>query len=141
MKTAMIFAFATMVLSFNAFAETPYARTCRIAGGQQWAVDMISKQDTVLCVFGDAAVGAAEFANYKWDNSLSLSLVTFLQQKSQLGLQGVCETFGAYQMNAKDSDGRTWSLCQFKDGTIVEAQTLARGVNDPANASLVKALQ
>jgi hypothetical protein len=141
MKTGILLIATIMVLGFNASAESAYARTCRIAGGQQWAVSMDSEFDTSLCLFNQAAVGAAEFAQYKWGQGLGQSLKTFLNQDSHLNVHGVCDVVGAAHRVATDTEGATWELCKFVDGSVVEAKTLAAGVNDPVNADLVNALK
>ena len=130
----------SLSLSFNAFAEAPFARTCRIEGGQPWTVDLHTKNDLMLCVFNGAAVGAAEFAVYKWGKGQGESLKVFLGQNSQLNANSVCADLNADQRISKDSEGNSWSLCVFADGSVVESNTLAGGVSSPQNEALVQAL-
>lgn len=142
MKSAFLAFAAIMVLGFAASAETPYARECRIAGGRAWSVDVQTQFDTTLCLFNSAAIGAEEFAQYKWGNGLALSLKTFLKQTApKTANRGVCDEVGAFYVTATDTDGGNWELCKFVDGSVVELNTLAGGVNDPQNAHLVHALK
>ncbi|WP_413291483.1 hypothetical protein [Bdellovibrio sp. HCB337] len=142
MKTKMILLAVTMLLGSSAFAETPYARNCRITGGQFWVVDVNTKVDLSLCLFGDAAIGAAELAHYKWnDLGIGMSITTFQAQTAKLNVQGVCNKLDASSLVATDSSGHTWNLCVFADNSVIEAHTLANGVNSPANAGLVEALK
>jgi len=142
MKSA-VFAFATMmVLGFSASAESAYARECRINGGRQWAVSMSSQFDTSLCLFGSAAIGAGDFAEYKWGHGTALSIQSFVNQTSHLpNNNGVCDTVGAFYNTAVDSAGKTWNLCSFVDGSVIEVGTLAGGVSSSKNARLARALQ
>jgi hypothetical protein len=141
MKSAF-FAFAfMMVLGFAASAETAYARECRIAGGRQWSVSIQTEFDTTLCLFAGAAIGAEEFAQYKWGNGLALSLKAFLRQNTERDPKGMCDVAGAAYWTAADTDGGQWELCKFPDGSVVELNTLARGTNNPQNALLVRALK
>ena len=145
MKSVLLTLAAMMILGLctasSAQAETPYARECRLSGGQQWSLNMETQFDTTLCLFGSAAVGIAELAQYKWGQGLALSLKAFLKQTSSRNPVGLCDIVGAAYRPAKDTDGSVWELCQFPDGSIVELNTLAGGVNDPYNAALVEALQ
>lgn len=145
MKSALLTLAVTMILSLGAAssaqAETPYARECRLSGGHQWSLSMETQFDTTLCLFGHAAVGIAELAQYKWGNGLGLSLKAFLNQTSRQNSNGLCDIVGAAYRPAQDTDGTVWELCQFPDGSIVELKTLAAGVNDSQNAALVHALQ
>lgn len=142
MKTAFLAMTAILVLSFNASAETPYARQCRISGGQQWTVSIDSPFDTTLCLFDTAAIGAAEFAQYKWGQGEQMSLKSFLaQQTPKNPTTSTCDSVGASYKTATDSNNTTWELCKFMDGSVIEVGTLAGGVNSPENIDLVKALQ
>ena len=141
MKIGIFLLVMITISGWNASAESAYARTCRIGGGLAWSVDVDSQFDTTLCLFDRAAVGAAEFAEYKWGHGLGQSLTAFLNQGSVLNPQGLCDVVGAAHRLAKDSNGKTWELCKFVDGSVVELNTLATGANDPANAALVQALQ
>lgn len=141
MKSAFLAFAATMILGFAASAETPYSRECRIAGGVHWDVSIQTEFDTPLCLFGSAAIGAADFAQYKWGNGLSYSLKTFKGQTTPRNPSGVCDTVGAAYWTATDTDGKQWELCKFLDDSVIEVETLAGGVNAPANAKLVRALK
>jgi hypothetical protein len=141
MKSAFLAFAATMILGFAASAETPYARECRFAGGIQWLVSIQTQFDTPLCLFGSAAIGAEELAQYKWGNGLAYSLKTFKHQTTPRNPAGMCDAVGAAYWTAIDTDGTQWELCKFLDGSVIEINTLAGGVNAPANAKLVRALQ
>ena len=86
-------------------------------------------------------MGAAEFAEYKWGHGLGQSLTAYLNQNDHLEAQGVCDQVGAEEKDATDTQGATWQLCKFADGSVVEAGTLAAGVDDPNNEALTQALQ
>jgi hypothetical protein len=124
-----------------ALAETPYARTCRIAGGQAWTVNFSETNDLTLCRFGTAAIGAPEFAQFKWSQIKSKSIESVLDSAPSEGGGVTCSQFQSQYKIATDLDRRTWGLCMFSDGSAVEVKTLARGTNDPANAFLVEALR
>lgn len=140
-STTLITFFSILVLGAQASAEPAYARTCRISGGQYWAVSMNSRFDTPLCVFGMAAIGAGDFAEYKWGQNTAHSLRSFLKQRSSLPTNGVCDLVGAAYRTATDSEGGSWGLCRFVDGSVIEIHTLARGMNNSQNQGLVNALK
>jgi len=127
-------------LTLNAFAEAPYARTCRIEGGLGWTVDMKQPTETMLCVFNSAAIGAAEFAVYKWDKGISQSLNAFTAQNSLLNPSTICQDQGAAERISEDSEGTPWRLCVFADGSLIEANTLAYGTTSASNVQLLEAL-
>lgn len=130
-----------MVLGFTASAETPYARECRFAGGQQWSVSVAAKFDTTFCMFGEAAIGIEELAQYKWGNGQSLSIKTLLKSPSRNNTNGLCDIVGAAYLTAEDTDHQMWELCKFPDGSVIELNTLAGGVSERKNAALVRALK
>lgn len=125
----------------SALAETPYARTCRIAGGQPWVVNFSETQDLTLCRFSAAAIGAPEFAQFKWNQIQSDSIRTILSAEPTEGGASTCQHFSARFATAKDSDRRTWGLCLFQDGSAIEVKTLSRGAESSANALLIEALK
>jgi putative hemolysin len=141
MKAAMILFVTIMVLVTNAHAEPPYARTCRVKGGQQWTVDLKLPTEVMLCMFNSAAIGAAEFAMYKWNKGMSQSLTAFFAQNTLLNSSTICQDQGAAQRISQDSEGSPWRLCVFADGSVIEANTLAYGTTSPMNAALVEALR
>jgi hypothetical protein len=122
-------------------AETPYARTCRQAGGQAWSVSLSSPEDIPLCRFDRAAIGAAEFAAFKWSHAKADSITAILNSAASEGGPETCSLFRARYAEAKDSDDITWALCVFADDSVAEVNTLARGTDSPQNASLVRTLR
>lgn len=141
MKSACLAFTAMMVLGFTASAETPDARVCRLAGGYRWSVSVDTKFDTTLCVFGKAAIGSEELAQYKWGNGQALSIKTFLKQPKRQNTSGLCDIVGAAYVVAEDTNDINSELCKFPDGSVIELNTLAGGVSDPDNAALVHALR
>lgn len=141
MKTAYLAFAAMMVLGFTAAAETPYARECRLSGGYSWSVSVQTQFDTTLCVFGKAAIGSEELAQYKWGNGQALSIKTFLKQPKRQNTAGLCDIVGAAYVIAEDTNNINSELCKFPDGSVIEINTLAGGVSDPDNADLLHALK
>lgn len=141
MKSACLAFTAMMVLGFAASAETPYARECRLAGGQQWSVSVDTKFDTTLCMFGNAAIGIEELAQYKWGNGQALSIKTFLKAPHRTSNNGLCDIVGAAYITGEDTDHQTWELCRFPDNSVIELNTLADGVSAHDNAGLLRALK
>lgn len=123
-----------------AAAETPYARTCRISGGEAWVVNYASGNDVMLCRFGSAAIGAAEFAELKWNDTQKASVRAFLSATPTEGGDETCRLNHASYAETKDSEQVQWALCTFGDGSVIEVNTLARGSADRHNAGLAAAL-
>jgi hypothetical protein len=140
-------AFAAIVLCLQLFGfaanatETPYARNCRIEGGLAWVVNFSETSDVMLCRFGSAAIGAAEFAELKWNQQSAGSIEALLGSSASSGGSATCSEYGARYAEAKDSNDTTWGLCVFSDGSVSEVNTLARGEADTRNASLIRALR
>lgn len=122
-------------------SEPPYARVCRTAGGQPWTVDFSGGNDILLCRFGAAAIGAADFAELKWSGRELRSVREFLASTCAGSAGAACADHGGNLQTATDSDGISWQLCAFSDDSVVEAGTLARGSSAASNASLVHALR
>jgi putative hemolysin len=122
-------------------SESPYARVCRTAGGQPWTVDFSGGNDVLLCRFGAAAIGAADFAELKWNERETRSVREFLASTSAGSASAACAEHGGDLQTATDSDGVGWQLCAFSDDSVVEAGTLARGSSAASNASLIHALR
>jgi len=131
---------STFAVSPSWAGETPYARTCRLDGGSLWLVSVQSDLDTPLCRFGSAAIGAAAYANYRWSKQETAAVIAYKAQNQSSNADSICENFGANAIQTQDSNSATWSLCEFGDGSVIEANTLARGFNSPANHSLSKNL-
>jgi putative hemolysin len=97
--------------------------------------------DTPLCRFGKAAIGAAAFAEYKWNGTQSDAVTVYMNQNQSSDPGSVCSENGGSDVSATDSNGRTWALCAFSDGSVIETNTLARGTASAANSALNRALK
>lgn len=123
-------------------APTPYARNCRILGGQFWIIQFTT-DDMPLCLFGEAVIeGGTLFAanpEFKSNIALTTYLATNLNNKTQS-----CETYcreheGLIQVGV-DTEGMHFKMCVFKDNSAIGLETLGRGFQDPKNKNLNKAL-
>jgi hypothetical protein len=141
LRIAAILVLFTSVAPAVQASEPPYARVCRTAGGQPWTVDFSGGNDLMLCRFGVAAIGAADFAELKWNGRETRSVREFLASTPARSADAACANHGGDTQTATDSDGVGWQLCDFSDGSVVEVETLARGSSAASNASLVHALR
>lgn len=131
-----ILAALVMLSSTIAFANNnnPMMRVCRLSEGQFWIVQNVADgKDIPLCVLGSAAIGAETLMQYSFKNSVPHA-VNYYKRGGQTCV-------GTTRLEAKDSEGQSWRLCRFADGSIIERTTLEAGVGAPENAALNQALQ
>src|SRR5207253_852342 len=86
--------------------ESAYARECRIAGGQLWVVTSADSREIPLCSFGEALIGAADFAEYKWSRKATASVRAYVHAASGAS----CSQVGAKTLPTADSNGTEWMI-------------------------------
>lgn len=121
-------------------SEPAYQRECRIAGGIYWSVSVNDTLDTPLCRLDSSVIGAADFAEFKWNRSSSLAVAAYARAVPQPNSDVFCASMGARLVMAGDSQRDFWRLCQFPDKSIIGDETLARGPKAESNGSLSRAL-
>lgn len=118
--------------SATAMASNPMIRACTIAEGTFWVLE--GGQEYPMCFFDNAGLGALEFFKFKSNQGVSLAIQAYKAGSSS------CQSAGAVQVQGSDSNGQTFQLCQFSDGSLVVASTLATGPGSAATAKLDQAL-
>lgn len=119
--------------------NNPWMRTCRIDQGQFWVLKAGSS-DLALCFFGNSGVGAEAFFLFKTNTSPVEALQVYKNRKSSSPRGGVCGSFGADLVEARDTEGQTFNICRFSDQSLIEETTLWMGPGSAENADLDKAL-
>ncbi len=79
-----------------------------------------------LCLFGEALVGAETLQKASEKNSPD-AVKAFQKGQRERVSGGVCGSFGAELVEAKDSKGNQYNLCRFPDGSVMEETTLWLG--------------
>ena len=131
------FLFVASFLCASAIAAEPeMKRNCRLAGGLFWALDLDNPLGPVLCRFGEAAISAESFSLHLKGES-SRALDAYLKSSSG----SLCANSNGSPFVSKDSNGREFHLCEFSDGSYIEASTLERGSAHILNEALTKALE
>lgn len=80
-----------------------------------------------LCLFGEAMVGADTLSKAQEKKSIPEALVAFKKGQTTKLAGGVCGSFGASLLEAQDSTGTNYNLCEFSDGSLIEETTLWLG--------------
>jgi putative hemolysin len=115
--------------SLLAFARpNPLAIFCEKEGGKYEQV-FAPNGAFGLCSFGAGKIGAKAFYEYA-QGKAPLAVHSFFEG-GECGKEAV----------VKYENGADVSVCEFSDGTVIEAQTLARGAKAKANAKLSRALK
>lgn len=129
-----------MTLSGAAFAanSNPWMRVCRIDQGL--FLDLQGDQEYVMCFFDNAGVGAEDFFKFKTKVGLTQALQAYKNRSSSVDADQICEQTGAKAVQGSDSQGQVFDVCQFKDGSLIEAVTLWQGPGAPENEKLDQAL-
>ncbi len=133
----LLFASSLLTLPLAASAannKNPLMRICRQAQGQFWVVQG-PHSDHPLCVFGRAAIGAKAFLSFKTGDGSSQAISVY-----KAGRRGDCGIHGAATVQAWDTDGQSWQLCEFLDGSVIERSTLQKAWGHSDNHRLDRAL-
>lgn len=136
LTTLMIFS----AMSASAASANPWQRVCRIEGGQFWVLNPGTSKDHALCIFGTAAVGAESLFIFKTRAGLTEALRAYKYGAPTQNSREICASYGAQKIQAKDSEGVLFNLCQFPDASIIEAGTLGLKPGSPATRELDRAL-
>ncbi len=118
----------------NAANNNPSMRACRIDQGIFWILNGAQNQEYVMCFFDNAAVGAEEFFEFKSNQGVSLALQAYRNGASS------CENAGATLVAGSSYHGQTVGICQFRDGSMIDAHTLSVGPGSAETAKLDLAL-
>lgn len=133
--------------------RTPAARVCQIAEGQNWFVASHPERTTLdlhLCLFGEAAVEGVTFLLNQTREARPQAIRAFFLNIGHCSLErrrscesptAKCEFLGGSVVESRDTQGKTWSICSFPDGSAMEAGTLHRGPQAPENALFVSKLK
>ncbi|KYG61253.1 hypothetical protein [Bdellovibrio bacteriovorus] len=120
-------------------ANNPWMRTCRIDQGQFWTIK-VGSDEQALCLFGDASIGAETFFLFKTNAGVGDAIDAYKHRKSSSPRGGVCGAFDAELIEGKDTSGRTFNICRFDDGSLIEETTLWLGAGSGSNEALDRAL-
>lgn len=127
-----------LLVSGSSFAvnTNPLMRTCVRLGGQFWAPQKEDKSDDLpLCFFGAAGIGASALLSFKTGQGPYQSIRVYKTASGR-----ACEQAGAVTVRGQDTNGQIFEVCEFRDGSLVEKNTLLRGRGASANAGLDQVL-
>jgi putative hemolysin len=134
----LIFACATAL----AIGEGPGRRVCRIQGGTPWDVRLDDDQIT-LCRFEGLGVDVETFYNQVEGSQSPEAVRAFLAQSNHgpSSSKVACEACGGSYFSATDLESVPAALCQFPDGSRIEARALSVGSGPGEGFALARALQ
>lgn len=139
MRVLLLFAILVFSsLSVFSANNNPWMRSCRIEQGQFWLVK--AQKELALCLFDDAAIGAETLFLYKTNQKKPLAVAAYLNRESAATRGGVCGTYDAELLEARDGQGQSFNLCKFQDGSFIEETTLWLGPDSGSTDALDKAL-
>lgn len=135
--------FSSLMLSFfaittQAAGSNPWLRTCRIDQGIFWVLQ--GQEEYSMCFFDQAAVGAEAFFTFKTGSGDSLAIQAYRGQNQSSSTDQVCENAGAELVQGTDTQGQSFNLCKFTDGSLIEVGTLALGPGSAQTQKLDRAL-
>jgi putative hemolysin len=139
MKSTLLL-FATF-LSISAFAiPNPASVNCKQKGGRLEIIDGKDGQYG-LCAFGKGKI--EEWTLLRANNGKAQEAVMKLKYARVMAKDATikCSKLNGTVIVDKTSDGSDISVCRFKDGSVIEANTLFLGSAVNSNKALMKALK
>ena len=119
--------------------NNPWMRACRIEAGQFWVLKAGSEEYS-MCFFGESAVGAEALFQFKSKSATPEAVVAYKNRNASSARGGICGSFDAEVLQGKDTDGQTFNVCKFSDGSLIEETTLWLGPGAGTTLGLDKAL-
>jgi hypothetical protein len=116
----------------HAIVKNPWMRTCMEAGGQFYNFRS-NGDDSAMCYFGSAAIGAEALFLFKSNAGETEAIQSYRQGASS------CEAAGATSLSGSGKNGNG-VLCKFSDNSLVDEATLSSGAGAPQNSGLDEAL-
>ncbi|MDG0816566.1 DUF333 domain-containing protein [Bdellovibrio svalbardensis] len=123
-----------------ALNNNPWMRTCRIDQGIFWILKGAQQQEYVMCFFDNATIGAEEFFKFKSNYGESLAIQAYKYRGFSSGAANICENAGAKHVQGSGYNGKTFDICKFNDGSMIDATSLWAGPGSPETAKLDSAL-
>lgn len=122
--------------------QSPAFRNCRISGGQAWALAGSGADGIEFCSFGSGMIGADSLYAFTVLSTNNKAVREYLKNSSVYNgnAANYCAAAGGLLKNMTDESNTSYSICSFRDGSAIEANTLAQGVNSIRNAELTYAL-
>jgi hypothetical protein len=139
MKFLLFTLIVATALAGNAQIRNPQIRVCALSGGYFGAIDVDDDQLPV-CNIGGGVIGTQVLIDLKWYGRPDINAVAIFKFAKQPNPDACIENGGRFRFLTDDHGNQNdVGLCQFKDGSIIQTETLTRGSADPQNAALVRA--
>lgn len=119
--------------------NNPWMRACRIEAGQFWVLKAGTVQYS-MCFFDDSAIGAETLFLFKSNAGVSEAVLAYKNRNASAARGGICGSFDAEAIQGKDTEGQTFNICKFSDGSLMEETTLWLGPGAGTTQGLDKAL-
>jgi hypothetical protein len=120
--------------------SNPLIRACVLKNADFETLNTGSLDDLPMCRFGMALMGAQAVQDVI-SGTTDQAVSAFLASQPTGDPSSACSAVGADEVTGtSEQNGLSFDVCRFSDGSIVDAQTLARGAQDPQNAALRQAL-
>jgi len=114
------------------FLPNPMMRTCNIAGGISIVVK-VGEDQMLLCQIGQSLIGSLELFLFKTEKKNAEGIHFFLTNETDLKRCHSIQT-------VRDLDERSYELCFFTDGSILDKITFEKGLKHSDNQALKKVL-
>lgn len=141
MKT--LIGFLLVLASLHALADQwPYDSECRRFGADSETVTLTegSPNQVILCQFGLFSYIEKETLRRSYGGYGTQAVRSYVESgKEPMGSEH-CAMAGAHIVEAKDSRGRFYGLCEFFDGSMMEESTFSNGPKSNFNREMNSAL-
>jgi putative hemolysin len=135
---------ATLLIISSGLAlarPNPATVNCKNKGGE--SLEVISRDGSYsLCTFGKGQIEEWTLYSHGKGNKKQTAITLFFISKVLARTaEGKCTSLGGKVITDKLRSGSDIKLCQFKDKSLIELNTLFKGSTSTSNKELVKALE
>lgn len=137
--SAVIILFVTFGVfpAYSAQAPTR-AHVCKAEQGKVWVGS--AEGDVSMCFFDGAAIGTRTLYDLKTQKKKTEAILAYENGAGGAIRGGVCGSFAAEAVEVADTQGQSFHVCRFEDGSVIEETTLwlGSGNNDLLDKALSK---
>lgn len=110
----------------------PMMRNCNLVGGYSVVINVADDQ-ILLCQIGPSYIGSLELFLFKTEQKSAENIQSFLS-----GITDLKECTSVEIVS--DLDGRSYKICFFNDGSMMDTSTLKKGIEHSDNRPLKNVL-
>lgn len=129
--SATAFAIPSYVES-NYTLPNPMMRICNLVGGFSIVIN-VNENQILLCQIGSSYLGSLELFLFKTEHKSAESIQSFLA--------GITDSKKCTSVElVSDLDGRSYEICFFSDGSMMDTSTIKKGIEHSDNRALREVL-